>query len=114
MASEENSFHQHLRDFVRGHEHGWSHHDWLGLLAELSDAGVDTGDPDAIGAALEQERVILFLEGMNLKGLGPKRRDALVARFPRLWDLRNASVEEIGEVPSFHRELADAVRVAMG
>lgn len=114
MANEHNGFRQHLRAFVAGHGEGWSHHDWLGLLAELSDAGVDTSDPDGIGAALEEERVLAFLEGLNLKGLGPKRREALVARFGRLWDLRHASVDDIAGLPSFHKGLAQAIHEALG
>lgn len=113
MADEQNGFRHQLRTFIDGHGQGWSHHDWLGLLAELSDAGMDTSDPDAIGIALEQERVLAFLEGLNLKGLGPKRRDALVARFARLWDLQHASVDEIAELPSFHKGLAEAIHQSL-
>lgn len=113
MANEHNGFRLQLRGFVDAHQQGWSHHEWLGLLAELSDSGVDTSNPESIGAALEEERVLAFLEGLDLKGLGPKRREALVAHFPRLWDLQNASVDEIAELPSFHRALAEAIHLAL-
>ena len=114
MASEQNGFREQLRAFVQGHERGWSHHEWLELLAELSDAGMDTSDPEAIGSALEHERVLVFLEGLDLKGLGPKRREALAARYGRLWDLKHASLDEIAQLPSFHRGLAEAIHHALG
>lgn len=113
MANEHNGFRKQLRGFVDGHRQGWSHHEWLGLLAELSDAGVDTSNPERIGTLLEEERVLAFLEGLDLKGLGPKRRDALAAHFGRLWDLQNASVDEMAELPSFHRGLAEAIHRAL-
>jgi len=113
MASVHNGFREQLRDFVSGHRQGWTHHDWLGLLAQLTDAGVDTSDPDAIGTALEQERVLAYLEALDVKGLGPKRREAVAARFPRMWDLERASVEELAEIPSFHADLAQALHDAL-
>lgn len=113
MANDHNDFRGQLRDFVNEHREGWNHHEWLGLLAQLSDAGVDTSDPEGIGTALEQERVLAFLEGLELRGLGPKRREALAAHFPRMWDLERASVEDIAEVPSFHKGLAEAIYEAL-
>jgi len=113
MANDTNGFRAQLRAFVDGHPHGWSHHEWLELLAALTDEGVDTTEPDQIGAALEQERVLAFLEGLGLKGLGPKRREALAAHFGRLWDLRHASADEIGQIPSFHPGLAEALHKAL-
>jgi NAD-dependent DNA ligase len=113
MANQRNGFRGQLRIFVQTHRGGWNHHDWLELLAELTDAGVDTSDPDRIGAALEHERILAVLESMDVKGLGPKRREALADRFGRLHDLRAASTEEIAELPSFHLGLAAAVHDAM-
>jgi len=113
MASVHNGFREQLRDFVAGHRQGWSHHDWLELLAQLTDAGVDTSDPDAIGIALEQERVLAYLEALDVKGLGPKRREAVAARFPRMWDLTHASVEALEEIPSLHGGLAKALHAAL-
>ena len=77
MANQRNGFREQLRAFVQTHPSGWNHHDWLALLAELTDAGVDTSDPDRIGAELEHERILAVLESVDLKGLGPKRRQAL-------------------------------------
>ena len=113
MVNDPNGFRAQLRTFVTAHPHGWNHHEWLELLAELTDEGVDTTDPDVIGTALEEERVLAFLEGLDLKGLGPKRREALAAHFGRLWDLRHASAEDIAQVPSFHAGLAEAVHKAL-
>ena len=114
MASVHNGFREQLRDFVTGHGQGWTHHDWLELLAQLTDAGVDTSDPDAIGTALEQERVLAHLEALNVKGLGPKRREEVAARFPRMWDLEHASVEDLARIPSFNTGLARALHDALG
>lgn len=113
MANQRNGFRERLRAFVTEHPGGWNHHDWLGLLAELTDAGVDTSDPDRIGAELEHERILTVLEAVDVKGLGPKRREALADRFQRLNVLRSASAEEIAELPSFHAGLAAAVHDAL-
>lgn len=113
MASEHNGFREQLRDFVNGHREGWTHHDWLGLLAQLTDAGADTSDPDAIGTELERQRVLAYLETLDVKGLGPKRREAVAERFFRIWDLQHASVEALAQVPSFTKTLAKALHQAL-
>jgi excinuclease UvrABC nuclease subunit len=113
MARNEKELRLRARDFVARHPDGWSHGEWLGLLAELRDAGVDDHDHEAIGAALEHERLLLFLERASVKGLGPKRREVVAGRFGRLWELKHASVEEIAALPSFHRGLAEALHEAL-
>ena len=113
MANDTNGFRAQLRAFVAAHPHGWNHHEWLELLAELTDQAVDTTDPDQIGAALEQERILAYLEGLDLKGLGPKRRETLAVHFGRLWDLKRASTEDIARIPSFHPGLAKALHKAL-
>lgn len=113
MANKENGFRDRLREFVEQHPDGWSHPQWLDLLAELGDQGVDTRDSDSIGSALEHERLLFALERAGVKGLGPKRREELASRFGRLWDMRHASVEDIAELPSFHRGLAKALHDAL-
>jgi NAD-dependent DNA ligase len=113
MANDSNGFRAQLRAFVDAHPHGWNHHEWLELLAGLTDAGVDTTNPDQIGTALERERVLAVLEGLDLKGLGPKRREALAAHFGGLWNLEHASSEEVARVPGFHPALAKAVHKAL-
>lgn len=113
MANKDNGLRDRLRDFVERHPDGWSHQEWLELLAELSDMGVDTEDTDRIGSALEHERLLTVLEQAPVKGLGPKRREAVANRFGRLWDLKHASVEEIASLPSFNRGLAEALQDAV-
>ena len=113
MANQRNGFRDQLRTFVQAHPGGWNHHDWLALLAALTDAGVDTSEPDRIGLELEHERILTVLETVDIKGLGPKRREALADRFGRLLDLCHASPEEIAELPSFHMGLAAAVHDAL-
>lgn len=114
MAIAREGMRERLRAFVQEHPEGWNHHQWLGLLSELTDEGVDTGDPAAIGAALEYERVLAYLESVDVRGLGPKRREAVADRYPRLWDLRQATAEELAELPAFHRGLAEALHEALG
>jgi len=113
MAADENGFRACLRDFVITHQHGWNHHEWLGLLAELTDAGFDTSDPDRIGMALERERVQQFLEDASVRGLGPKRRRAVAERFATVWSLRHASVEDLREIPVLHEKLAQEIHAAL-
>lgn len=113
MARSDRELRERVRDFVARHPDGWSHDEWLGLLAELREAGLDRDGPEAIGAALEHERVLLVLERAAVKGLGPKRREAVAGHFGRLWDLRNASVDQIAQLPSFHRGLAEALHDAL-
>lgn len=102
-----------FRSFLEEHPGGWGHDDWVGLLEELADAGVDITHEDQIGLTLERERVKAFLEGAGVKGLGPKRRDALASRFGRLWDLEHATLEELAETPAITRSLAEAVHRAV-
>ncbi len=98
-----------LRAFVERHPDGWNHEDWLGLLAELRQAGTATADEEAIGTELERVRLESVLETRSVKGLGPKRKEALVARFPTLWDLRQASVDDLAGVPAIPRSLAQQI-----
>lgn len=102
-----------LRDFVVGHPDGWNHQDWIGLLGDLESAGVDAGQSEDIGLMLEQERLTIFLSGTGVKGLGPKRREAVVSRFGRLWDLEHATVDEVAAVPGVSRSLAESLVQAL-
>ncbi|NJD20982.1 MAG: hypothetical protein FIA95_17065 [Gemmatimonadetes bacterium] len=113
MPNDKSDFLSQLRTFVAAHPDGWNHHEWLELLAQLTDAGEDTTNPDAVGAMLERERLLGFLEGVGLKGLGPKRREAGADRFGRLWDLRHASVADIASIPGFYPALAEALHEAL-
>ncbi len=71
-----------LRRFAEEHPQGWGHDDWLGLLDSLASQGHDVADRDGVGAALERERLRHTLQRMEMKGLGPKRMDALGEPFP--------------------------------
>lgn len=102
-----------IQTFVAGHPGGWDHEAWLALLADLAASGHDTSDAEAIGRALERERVRAVLAAAGVKGLGPKRLDALVEHFGTLWALRHASADQLAEVPAVPRALAEAVAAAI-
>ena len=105
----EKDFLRELRSFVMEHPQGWTHDEWLGFLYHLSKQGISTDDEDRIGAALERERLAHTLGKLTIKGLGPKRREALATRFGTLYRLMEASPEEIAEVPGVPRSLADQI-----
>ena len=98
-----------LRAFVERHPDGWNHEDWMGLLSDLQQEGADVGDPERVGRELERTRLEWELSRRQVKGLGPKRSEALVARFGTLWGLRHASVDEVAQVPTITRPLAEKV-----
>ncbi|HUF75908.1 MAG TPA: helix-hairpin-helix domain-containing protein [Longimicrobiales bacterium] len=102
-----------LRAFVERHPEGWNHDEWMGLLSQLQQDGADVGDPQQVGRALERTRLEWELSRRPVKGLGPKRSEALVARFGTVWGLRQASVDEVAEVPTITRTLAERVVQAM-
>lgn len=98
-----------LRSFVLDHPQGWSHDEWLGLLYHLSQKGIDTDDENRIGLALERERLAHTLGNLRVKGLGPKRKEALVTRFGTIWNLMEASPAEIAQVKGVPQALADQI-----
>ena len=98
-----------LRAFVERHPEGWNHDEWMGLLSQLQQDGADVGDPQQVGRALERTRLEWELSRRPVKGLGPKRSEAIVTRFGTLWGLRHASVDEVAEVPTITRTLAERV-----
>jgi hypothetical protein len=99
----------HLEAFVARHPDGWNHNDWLALLAELEAAGVQVAEPGAVGRELERTRLMFELERRGITGLGPKRRAAIVDQFGTLSMLRSASVEDVAQVTSVPRGLAEQV-----
>lgn len=105
--------HDHLQAFIEAHPEGWNHDAWLGLLAELEGAGVDVSDPDAIGFALETERLATELRQRAVQGLGPKRIEAVVDRFGTLWNLRQAEAEDVAEIKTIPGALAERVVAAV-
>lgn len=100
-----------LRDFASGRPEGWNHEDWLDFLESLKNRGHDIRDREAIGVALEKERLDLALS--KVKGVGPQRRKALVERYGTIWDLRNADPDEIAHHGNIPRTLADRVKQEM-
>ena len=100
-----------LRDFASGRPEGWNHEDWLDFLENLRDRGHDIRDREAIGVALEKERLDVALS--RVKGVGPQRRAALVDRYGTIWDLRNAEADEIARHGNIPLPLAEKVKQEM-
>jgi hypothetical protein len=95
-----------LERFAQEHPEGWSHDQWMDLLSRLGSTGYDVSDIDGVGLALEHHRLVLILGRMEIKGLGPKRMEAVADRFGTLWNLMNASVDDVAQVPTVSRNLA--------
>jgi len=102
-----------LGEFVGENADGWGHREWRSLLATLEREGHDVSRPEAIGMELERLRLRRLLEGLDVRGLGPKRTGAVVERFGRLWEARQASVESLASVPSLNRSVARALYQAL-
>jgi len=100
-----------LRAFASGRPQGWDHKDWLAFLEHLRERGHETSDAEAIGKALERERLAVVLE--TVQGMGPRRVDSLVERFQTLWSLRHASVDAIASTAGMNLSLAEKVRQAL-
>ncbi len=114
MTQAGNGLRGELRSFVAEHPDGWGHGHWETLLRQLEDSGFDTGRPDAIGAELERERVLVVLEESGVRGLGPKRREAVADGFGTLWRLRHASVDDLSALPGLTRDVAERLHTALG
>lgn len=100
-----------LRDFASARPEGWNHDDWLGFLESLQNRGHNIQDREAIGLALEKERLDLALSGV--KGMGPQRRSALIEKYGTLWKLRHADVSEIAASANLPQSLAESVKAAV-
>lgn len=98
-----------LKDFADLHIHGWGHEDWDGLVKELAADGHDVSDTGALGLRLERMHILTTLERLALPGIGAKRRERVADHFPTLWRLRQADVEELAAIPTFHRALAETL-----
>jgi hypothetical protein len=101
-----------LREFVAARPGGWGHDDWIAFLDHLRERGHDTADADAIGLALERERLAAGLE--RIQGMGPRRVQAVVDRYETLYSACRADVDEIAALPGMNRALAEKVRQALG
>lgn len=100
-----------LREFVQANPGGWGHNEWIGLVNLLKDRGHDTSDTDAVGMALERERLTIVLEGVP--GLGPRRVKAIADRYPRVWNVMQAGAEEIAMAANLPRAVAQRVKDAI-
>ncbi len=98
-----------IRRFAEEHPQGWGHDEWLDFLSSLAASGHDVSDSSGIGLALEHHRLALILQRMEIKGLGKKRIEAVADRFGTLWNLMNASAEEVAQLPSIPRSLAEQI-----
>jgi hypothetical protein len=94
-----------LRKFVTSRPHGWNHDDWVALLAQLEARGYVIEQPERIGNELERERLRLVLA--SVAGMGPRRINAVVEHFATLWQLCQASVDDVAALPNIPRELAE-------
>jgi NAD-dependent DNA ligase len=106
MAERTSSLDGVLRAFVKDHPEGWNHAAWKSLLAHLAATGISTDDAASIGTRLEELRLEITLESLGVKGLGPKRREAVVSTYGNLWHLRQAQVDELARLPAFNAKVA--------
>lgn len=100
-----------LREFVQAHPGGWGHNEWIGLVNLLRERGHDTSDTDAIGMALERERLTLVLE--RVPGLGPSRVNAIADKYPRIWNVMQAGAEELATAAQLPKTVAQKVKDAL-
>jgi len=100
-----------LRAFITARPSGWGHDDWIAFLDHLRERGHDTSDSEAIGLALERERLAATLE--RIVGMGPRRVQAVVERYDTLYSACRADVDEIAALPGMNRSLAEKVRQAL-
>lgn len=107
VTPEGRDLHSELRDFAAEHPEGWSQDERTRLVDRLTRTGHDSTDPDAIGMILERERLDLMLQ--KVQGIGEKRRNTVLDRFGRLWDLRQAGVDEIASLPGLSRPIAERI-----
>lgn len=98
-----------LKDFVEGHIHGWSHDEWDALVHELSAEGHIVSDTRDLGLRLERAHILATLDRIEVAGVGPKRRERVADAFASLWHLRQATVDQLATIPTFHRALAEAL-----
>ncbi len=96
-----------LREFASARPQGWNHEDWLAFLEDLQSRGHNISDREAIGVALERERLLMALG--QVRGIGPLKRQAIAEHYNNLWELRHADPNEISTVGSI--SLVDAERI---
>lgn len=97
-----------LRDFASARPNGWNHEDWLAFLEDLQSRGHNISDREAIGLALERERLLMALN--RVRGIGPQKREAIADHYSNLWQLRHAEAEEISRVGSVSAKDAERIK----
>lgn len=97
-----------LREFASARPQGWNHEDWLAFLEDLQSRGHNISDREAIGVALERERLLMALG--RVSGIAPARRQAIVKHYNNIWELRNAEAEEIAQVGGISPADADRIK----
>jgi hypothetical protein len=100
--------------FLESRPDGWSNEDWVGFLHHLGHSGFDVSDPDGIGLALERARVETALKASGIKGLGPKRIEAIAAEFSFLPQLRDTDPDEVAARTGVPRKLVHEVLSKIG
>jgi hypothetical protein len=96
-----------LRDFVDRHPDGWRHSEWEHLVGDLRGRGLlADGQEESVGKELEKMRVRKTLEELSVPGLGPKRRETVASAYGHMWDLRNATAEDLAALPGLNRRIA--------
>ena len=100
-----------LRDFASARPQGWNHEDWLAFLEDLERRGHNISDREAIGVALEQERLLMALG--QVRGIGPRKRQAIAENYGNLWQLQHADPEEISSIGSISLKDAERIRAEL-
>ena len=100
--------------FVDAHPNGWSEDDWSGFLRHLGTSGLDASDHDGIGLALERARVQNVLKAAGVKGLGPKRIEAIAMEFSFLPQLRDTHPDEVAARTGVPKKLVHEVFSRIG
>jgi hypothetical protein len=97
-----------LREFASARPSGWEHDDWLNFLESLRSRGHNVNDRDAIGLALEKERLDLALGGV--KGITAQRRKGLVEKYGNVWRLRTADPGEVAAASGLKRDAVERMQ----
>lgn len=98
-----------IQDFVQQHMDGWNHDEWMGFIHHLGEAGYDVSDQDGIGLALEQERLRSTLKSWGIKGLGPKRIEAITHAYASLENMRGTDGSGLAGRTGLPKQIANQV-----
>ena len=99
-----------LREFINSHPAGWTHEDWVGLLAELRRSGHST-DPDEVGRLLELERLVARLKAVP--GVDEEHVRRITERYITIWELRDSDDETVSLLAKIPREEVGRIRFSL-